>query len=387
MKIRRKSGLIKIMDKFTQNKEQIIQYLKDGCKSIDTPLCFGVELEHFIVDVSTKEAVPYYGDCGVEVILEKLTPYYEQKVYSEGYLIALGREEIALSLEPAAQLEVSISPKQSVEDIYAVYEQFIKEITPILEAFGYELVTTGYQPKSRVNDLELLPKTRYRFMDAYFEKIGRFGRQMMRGTAATQVSIDYYSEEDFKKKYKAAYRLRDVLGYFCSNSPYYEGDIYNGHNLRDEIWTQTDSRRVDVSPFFTDDTLSFENYADFVMHTPVIVNKEGDKEYYDERTIGEIAKERVFSKEETAHVLSMVFPMIRAKHFLELRFADSMPIDRVLSYVIVLKGLFADIDFTLAWAFSERYDKMKLQRKCEYMLEMIKTGLSEEEMAYITRFE
>ena len=181
------------MDKFTQNKEQIIQYLKDGCKSIDTPLCFGVELEHFIVDASTKEAVSYYGDCGVEVILEKLTPYYEQKVYSEGHLIALGRVDIALSLEPAAQLEVSISPKQDIEEIYAVYEQFIQEITPILEDFEYELVTTGYQPKSRVNDLELLPKTRYRFMDAYFGKIGCFGRQMMRGTAATQVSIDYYS--------------------------------------------------------------------------------------------------------------------------------------------------------------------------------------------------
>jgi len=373
------------MDKFTQNKEQIIQYLKDGCKSIDTPLCFGVELEHFIVDASTKEAVSYYGDCGVEVILEKLTPYYEQKVYSEGHLIALGRVDIALSLEPAAQLEVSISPKQDIEEIYAVYEQFVQEITPILEDFGYELVTTGYQPKSKVNDLELLPKTRYRFMDAYFEKIGCFGRQMMRGTAATQVSIDYYSEEDFKKKYKAAYRLRDVLGYFCSNSPCYEGKAYNGHNLRNEIWAKTDSRRVDVSPFLTDETMNFEGYADFVMQTPVIVNKEGETEHYDERTIGEIAKERIFSKEETTHVLSMVFPMIRAKQFLELRYADSMPIDRVLSYVLVLKGLFTDIEFTLAWAFSQRYDKMKLQDKTDYMLNQIKSKLSEEEIRYLER--
>ena len=83
--------------------------------------------------------------------------------------------------------------------------------------------------------------------------------------------------------------------------------------------------------------------------------------------------------------MSMVFPMIRAKQFLELRYADSMPIDRVLSYVLVLKGLFTDIDFTLAWAFSQRYDKMKLQDKTDYMLNQIKSKLSEEEIRYLER--
>lgn len=383
MRICRKSGLINSMDNFSENKTQIIQYLKDGCKSADMPLCFGVELEHFVVEAESKEAVSFYGDKGVEAILKELAPLYDEAVYSQGHLIALGRKEIALSLEPAAQLEVSIAPKQNIGEIHGVYEQFIKEIAPILEDFGYELVTMGYQPKSKVEDLALLPKTRYRFMDAYFEKIGRFGRQMMRGTAATQVSIDYYSEDDFKKKYKAAYRLREVLGYFCSNSPCYEGTEYTGYNLRDKIWAGTDSRRVDVSPFLRDNTLSFEDYVDFVMQTPIIVNKEGSEEYYDERTIGEIAKERLFSGEEITHALSMVFPMIRAKQFLELRFADSMPIDRVLSYVLVLKGLFTDIDFTLAWAFSEEYDKMKIQEKMEYMLKQIKIKLKADEISYL----
>ena len=32
----------------------------------------------------------------------------------------------------------------------------------------------------------------------------------MCGTAATQVSIDYYSEEDFMQKYEIAYRLKDA---------------------------------------------------------------------------------------------------------------------------------------------------------------------------------
>lgn len=373
------------MDNYRRNKENIIQYLRDGCKNADIPMQFGVELEHFVVNKDTKEAVSYYGENGIEAILTQLMPLYEETVYSEGHLIALGREEIAISLEPAAQLEVSISPQTDIEAIRIIYEQFVKEITPILQKHSYEMVTFGYQPKSRVENLELLPKPRYRFMDAYFAKIGPFGRQMMRGTAATQVSIDYYSEEDFSNKYRIAYVLKDVLAYFCSNSPVYEGCGYNGYALRDDIWAKTDKRRVDVAGFMLDGTMSFEDYANFVMQVPVIVNKEGAEEYYDERTVREIAKERIFSKEELSHMLSMVFPMIRAKHFLEIRFADSMPMEKVLKYVLILKGLFTDIKDTQEWAFTKEFAEMDILERTEYMLKKVTKKLTKEEAEYLKK--
>ncbi len=385
MKTHRKFGLNRRMDNFRTNKENIIQYLKNGCKPCDMPLHFGVELEHFVVKKDTKEAVSYYGENGVEAILIQLMPFYEESVYSEGHLIALGREGIALSLEPAAQLEVSISPQTDIGGIRAIYERFVREITPILEEHAYEMVTYGYQPKSKVEDLELLPKPRYRFMDAYFAKIGPYGRQMMRGTASTQVSVDYYSEEDFSDKYGIAYTLKEVLAYFCSNSPVYEGEEYNGYALRDEIWSGTDKRRVDVAPYMVDGTMSFEDYADFVLQTPVIVNKDGAQEYYDERTIGEIAKERIFSKEELAHVLSMVFPMIRAKHFLEIRFADSMPMERVLKYVLILKGLFTDVAYTKTWLYAEDFAKADITGRIEMMLNKVMLKLTKEEAEYLKK--
>ena len=179
----------------------MIAYLQKGCKPEIEKLRFGVELEHFIVDKDSKEAVSYYGEKGIERVLEKLLPLYEKSDFSEGHLIALERKDIAISLEPAAQLEVSISPQEDIEQIGLIYQRFVEEITPILKGFSYEMITTGYQPASKVEDLELIPKQRYRFMDRYFAKIGPYGRQMMRGTAATQLSIDSYREEDFKEKY------------------------------------------------------------------------------------------------------------------------------------------------------------------------------------------
>ena len=349
------------------------------------PLHFGVELEHFVVRKDTKEAVSYYGENGVEAILQGLLPFYEENAYSEGHLIALAREGIALSLEPAAQLEVSISPQTDIAEIQAIYNKFVAEITPILERYSYELVTLGYQPKSRVEDLELLPKPRYRFMDAYFAKIGPYGRQMMRGTASTQVSVDYYSEEDFTDKYRIMYALKDLLSEFCSNAPVYEGKGYTGSALRDEIWSQTDARRVDVSTYMIDGMMSFEDYADFVMQTPVIVNREGSEESYDERTIGEIAKERVFTGEELSHMLSVVFPMIRAKHFLEIRFADSMPMERVLKYVLLLKGLLTNVTYTKEWVFGDEFAGLGLLEQTEYMLKKVMVPLTDEEKEYFKK--
>ena len=371
------------MNCFSENKERIIKYLQEGCKPADMPLHFGVELEHFIVRADSKEAVLFEGDGGVEAILKELAPHYKESVYSQGHLIALAREEIALSLEPGAQLEVSISPQTDVFRIGEIYQDFYREMVPILQKYAYEMVTVGYQPKSCVNDLGLLPKKRYEYMDRYFQKIGPWGRRMMRGTASTQISIDYYSEEDFMRKYRIAYYLKDVLACFFSNTHVFEGEPYEGQNLRNTIWSGTDNRRVDVASYLVKGTLSFDAYAEFVMQAPVIVNKEGDHEYYDERTIGEIACERVFSKEEMVHAMSMVFPMIRAKQFLELRFADSMPMEKVLCYVMVVKGLFADIAYTEQLIFAEEFETGKADAKMRCLVQGIADKLSEAENKWL----
>jgi len=365
------------MDFYERNRKNIIQYLKKGCKPEGTRLHFGVELEHFIVKKDTKEAVSYYGEKGIEAILQRLKPLYKEDAFSEGHLIALSRQDIAISLEPAAQIEVSISPQVDSDRIREIYQQFVSEIEPVLQEYDYEMITTGYQPASKVEDLELIPKKRYRFMDRYFDKIGPYGRQMMRGTAATQVSIDYYSEEDFMLKYELAYRLKDVFAELFKNTPVYEGKAYEGEPLRKRIWDKTDKQRVDVEPFMEKGTLSFADYADFVLQTPVIVGRNDNKDYYEERTIGELCEERELTEEEMIHCMSMVFPMIRAKQFLEIRYADSMPMERVLVYVDMLRKLFEDPAHTLNWLKTER--NMNLNEIEEFYKKDIAQQLKEHE--------
>lgn len=327
------------MNDFEQNKANMIAYLQKGCKSRDIPLRFGVELEHFIVKKDTKKAISYYGKRGVEAILNELACFYTGRDYSQNHLIALQREDITISLEPAAQLEVSISPQSKPEIIEEIYDRFQKEIDPILQRYGYCMVTEGYQPCSKAEELDLIPKQRYRFMDTYFDKIGPYGKQMMRGTASAQVSIDYYSEEDFRQKYQKLYQANDTLAERFANTHTYEQKVWECGLLRKKIWENTDKRRYDVEPFMKKGTLSFSDYIDFVMQAPIIVNRQNGEDYYDERTIGEICSKRILTQDEFVHAMSMVFPMIRAKQFLEIRYADSMPISDLLKYIEEIKKI------------------------------------------------
>ena len=329
------------------NKNLMKEYLIKGCKQEGTPLYFGVELEHFIVDKETKETVSYLGEKGIEEILKRLMIYYEEKEYSEGHLIALKRKDLSISLEPGAQLEVSLEKQFELEEIAIAYNKFKMEITPILETFGYEMITEGYQPSSKVEEISLLPKKRYEYMNRYFQKIGPYGKQMMRGTASTQVSIDYYSEDDFKKKIWVAYQLEDYFTSFMENTSFYEGTICKEKNIRGKIWKQTDSERVDLIKYMSEEGVSFDDYVEFVMNSPVIVDYKEKQYVYCEERVKTLAQSRIFTEEEISHFFSMVFPMVRAKQFIEIRFADSNPIEKVLQYVAHIKKLFTNVDDTM----------------------------------------
>ena len=313
--------------------QAVEQFLRNGCSDASEGIRLGFEIEHFIVDPATKQSVTYYGEAGIEALLRRLigriAPAPEDVVWSEGHILGFSVPDYAITLEPAAQLEISVRPVRDVFTFRGIYDGFRAELDPVLADMGYGIVTQGYQPASKTADLPLIPKERYRLMDAHFAQIGESGRHMMRGTASTQVSIDYFSEEDFKCKYRLAYRLREALADLTDNVPVFEGEPNTLPRRRLEIWKGVDPVRDDVAPFMKGGTIDFASYARFVAQAPAIVPAHGEP--------------------EVEHAMSMVFPDIRAKHYLEIRVGDSMPADAVMAYGIVIRNLFADAERTQAF--------------------------------------
>lgn len=328
------------MDIQKSNKDLLIQHFKDGIKCICIEK-LGVEIEHFIVERKSYESISYYGEHGIGSILEELASHYPYRFEQEGHLIGLYNDDYSISLEPAGQFEVSINPRERIASITVIYQDFLELIAPILQRYDYELITLGYQPKSKVKDLKLIPKKRYQYMNHYFETTGTGGIHMMRGTAATQVAIDYSSEEDFVRKFRAAYTMMPLFSLLTDNSPVYEGEPYQGRMLRSDIWDNVDIKRTGIIPGLFDDDFGFESYAEYLMQLPLIFIPKGDLAVYTgESTTAQIWENEKISEGDMEHILSMTFLDVRLKNYIEIRFADSMPLIYVLGYLALIKGIF-----------------------------------------------
>lgn len=315
--------------------ESIADYIRSGSKSSES---IGVEIEHFVTD-SANHAVSYYGENGVEKILLKIEYAFDKKIYSQGHLIGLSNDSFHITLEPAAQLEISIEPCSKISEIESKYNEFLKIIKPVLANYGYSLSMLGYRPLGMVDELELIPKKRYEYMDEYFKASGRYGKNMMRGTASTQVSIDFSDESDCIRKLRLANILTPIFSFICDNAPIFEGKHYGGRMLRSVIWSSVDSRRCGIIPHSMDKDFSFGKYAEYILNTPAILDEKNN--CTGNKTFGELYP--VMTESQIEHALSMVFPDVRLKKYIEIRPADSMPIEYVLSYAAFVKGIFLSV--------------------------------------------
>ena len=122
---------------------------------------FGVEIEHLPVHNGDDTAVSYYEENGVETLLKRIAPYYdkEKEYWENGHLVGLGREGIAVSLEPGGQVECSLGILKTPQELLTLYRSFRRDIDPVLDELGFRLVNYGYQPKSGFADARSTRRT------------------------------------------------------------------------------------------------------------------------------------------------------------------------------------------------------------------------------------
>ncbi|MCL2217463.1 MAG: glutamate-cysteine ligase family protein [Defluviitaleaceae bacterium] len=324
------------MDFRERNLAAMVEYFAAGCKA---DKLLGLELEHFVTHRETGLSLPY--ENGVEEILNRLHPLYGRPILSDGRIIGIMRDSAYITIEPAAQLEISIGPSREIAGIGRVYEEFTQTIAPILKDLNCRLETSGYHPKSKADDLPLIPKPRYEYMYKYFATVGVNGKHMMKGTAATQVSIDIESEADFRVKFRVANIIGPLLSLICDNTKIFEGRPFPGRLARTHIWNNVDPDRSMVVAGALDGDFGFAEYAKYVYDSPAILRVDnGETSYAGATPVSEIFASRLMTQADIEHVISMMFPDVCLKSHLEIRMADSMPIDRALAYTALLKGLF-----------------------------------------------
>lgn len=333
----------------------LIRFFESGAKP-ERNDGYGVEIEHLPVRNGTDQAVNYYEPNGVEELLNRMRPYYDadKEYWENGRLVGLARKGISISLEPGAQVECSIGVLHSPQELAIEYSRFRKEINPILDALDFRLINYGYQPNTSYADIPVNPKSRYEAMTDYLGRVGQYGLCMMRGSASTQVSIDYQNEQDAIRKLRVGTAIGPILAWFFRNTPYFEGTENPFPLLRQRMWDFLDCQRTNLIPGLYDDRFGWEDYAVDVLSTPMMFadlthtpEAEGLPEEQKHRAAfrdnaGEIYPDRELNAYEVNHVLSTHFNDVRLKNFIELRHWDSLPVERAQRLTEIIGSLFYD---------------------------------------------
>lgn len=323
-------------DTFQRNLDAMVGLLEGGEKNPGAKL-IGFELERILVDAADRPR-PYAGENGVASILGALAAMHpeDERVYIDGHLLGLDyklevageRIGVTVSLEPAAQLEVSAGPATNVRALYRAVEAFDAQLADVLKELEIDarLVAAGYDPFVEApENLELIPKERYRDMDAYLSRHGRYARDMMRCSASTQVSLDYEDEADAMRLYRMGTLLGPLFAFLFDNAPVFRGKPTPGM-ARSLIWHHVDVDRCGIVPGALTG-LTFEQYALWVAGVkPILFTDEQHvTSSTGSRYARDIMAERALTRSELFHLLSMVFPNVRLKGFCEFREMDSLP--------------------------------------------------------------
>ncbi|MEJ6477271.1 MAG: glutamate--cysteine ligase [Octadecabacter sp.] len=348
-----------------ERHEQLAEYLAEGCKPKDK-WRIGTEHEKFGYCKDTLKPLPYDGDRSVKAVLTALRDTYNWAPVLEGdNIIGLEKDGANVSLEPGGQLELSGAPLETIHQTCDEVNEHLREVKDVADKIGVGFIGLGAAPIWTHEQMDMMPKGRYKLMTNYMGRVGTHGTEMMYRTCTVQVNLDFGSEADMVQKLRVALALQPVATALFANSPFFEGKP-NGHkSWRSRIWRDLDPARTGMLPWVFEDGMGFERWAEWVLDVPMyFVYRDG--KYID--ALGQSFRD--FLKGELpalpgemptlsdwADHLTTVFPEARIKQFIEMRGADGGPWRRLCALPAFWVGLTYDQEaLDAAWDLVKDWD-------------------------------
>ena len=249
-----------------ETKEQIIEHFKSGSKD-KSNLKIGVEHEKFIFDKKTNTRIDY---SKIKKMFENLYEFGWKPIFEEKNPIALTKNGKSITLEPGNQIELSGAKLNNIHEACAESHEYLFELNQVIEKLDFKIVSAGYDPISKLEDIPNNPKKRYEVMTKDMPVGGKLSLDMMYKTAGTQLNLDYTSEEDFIKKFKLANNLVPISIGLFANSSIVEKSNSGYLSYRSKVWQETS--RGGLPEFFLKD-VNFEKYADYYELSNLIFTK------------------------------------------------------------------------------------------------------------------
>ena len=305
-------------------KEKIIKYFQSGIKDKKN-FKIGIEHEKFLFDNKNDKRIDY---SGIKEMFSALLEFGWNPILEKKNIIGLNKGGKNITLEPGNQIELSGDKLNNIHEACAESHDYLFELKQVTKKLNLSIVSAGFDPISKLNEIPNNPKKRYKIMTKDMPLGGKLSLDMMYRTCGTQLNIDYSSEDDFTKKFKVVNSIVPVSIALFANSSIVERKKSNYLSYRSKVWQNTS--RGGLPKFFLDD-LNFEKYTDYIMGFPILFIQDGEnyisgKKYtfqdFMNKQINEIDNRSPTQNDLSTH-LSTIFTENRLKKYIELRSMDT----------------------------------------------------------------
>jgi glutamate--cysteine ligase len=327
--------------------DDLVDYFRAG----ETPVgdwAIGTEHEKIGVYTKTGERVPYEGERGIGVLLERIAERDDWKpVYEGPHLIALAKGGATITLEPGGQIELSGAPLRTIRETCREFNGHVDLVNEISAEFGISFLALGVDPFHAVPEIPIMPKHRYEIMRSYLPTRGKLALDMMHASATVQANYDFANEQDMRQKMQTAMGCTAIVSAIFANSCISSGEENGFISRRVEIWRDTDPDRCGILHFVFEPDFGYRDYAEWAVDVPMFfVLREGRyipargttfRQFMEHGFDGHVAAE-----EDWNIHLTTLFPEVRLKQIIEVRGADAVPRDLICALPALWKGVLYD---------------------------------------------
>ncbi|WP_432246439.1 ergothioneine biosynthesis glutamate--cysteine ligase EgtA [Mycolicibacterium sp. ELW1] len=247
----------------------------------------------------------------------------------------------AVTVEPGGAVELSGPPADGPLPAIAA---LAADRTTLCSAFaeaGLGLVLLGADPLRRTQRIN--PGARYQAMEQFFVASGTAsaGAAMMTSTASIQINLDAGPRDGWAERVRLAHALGPTTIAIAANSPLLGGDFTGWVSTRQRVWSQLDSARCGpVLGASGDDPCT--DWARYALKAPVMLVHNPDPVAVTEHVpfadwadgLVLLGDRRPTTADLDYH-LTTLFPPVRPRRWLEIRYLDSVP-DALLPAVVFL---------------------------------------------------
>ncbi|MEU2610013.1 ergothioneine biosynthesis glutamate--cysteine ligase EgtA [Micromonospora sp. NPDC007271] len=249
-----------------------------------------------------------------------------------------------VTVEPGGQVEISSAPRPSIAALIRATEADVAELVTALDAAGLVLGRTGMDPWRVPNPVVETP--RYQAMRCVFDRRGAAGRVMMYSTAGLQVCLDAGEPDRLAQRWAAAHAVGPPLLAAFATADRYAGRCTGWASARMAAWLAIDPARTRPvwSPARPDHD-PVAAWTEYALAAPLLCVRGGPDwtppagVTFADWLAG--ALPRPPTSDDLEYHVSTLFPPVRPRGYLEIRYLDAQPGRQWRLPLAVLAALFA----------------------------------------------